>query len=391
MFFPDAQHLFAWYVDIAKPSQMQPDSAMRTLTDSLLAPHNSDFEKVKAAYYWVQDNIKYIAFSDGYEGYIPRNPSDVFRWRYGDCKDMAFLLYTMLKPYNLHLVPAWVGTRSLPYKYTELPSIATDNHLINVFEDKDGKIYFLDPTSTGLNISIPSYFIQGKQCLAYLTDDTCRILEIPVVCPQKNKIDVQLNLAFSGDTLFGKGTWFTDGYIAQRANSAIQGAGTEKQEMYEHLFSVASNKFKLDTVFAVTMSRDSGFRANYAFNIPNYITSTKDEIYINLNLEKELANTRWEQKYIIPLEYNYLTDNRYTTVFEIPPDYKLEYIPTNWEIDNELFTAKFTYELKNNAIHFNKYLTYKQLIVPLNLFNLYNETIDAVCKMYRQCIVLKKK
>jgi len=389
-FFPDAQHLFTWYVGMAKPSQRQPDSAMRALTDSLLAPLNSDFEKVKTAYYWVQDNIKYIAFNDGYGGYIPRNPSDVFRWRYGDCKDMAFLLYTMLKPYNLDVMPAWVGTRILPYKYTEFAGIPT-NHLINTFEDKNGKIYFLDPTSTGLSINLPSNPTQGKQCLSYLSDDTCRILEIPVVSPQNNRLDVQLNLTFSGDTLFGKGTWFSNGYIAQRAVSAMQGAGTKKQEMYEYWFSVASNKFKLDTVFAVTMSRDSGFRANYAFNIPNYITSTKDEIYINLNLEKELANARWEQKYVIPLEYNYLIENVYTIVFEIPAGYKLEYIPANWEIDNELFSAGFIYELKDNMIHFKKQLIYKKLITQLESFDLYNETVESVCKMYKQCIMLKKK
>ena len=390
-FFPDVQHLFGWYVDMIKPSQMQPDSAMRALTDSLITPLNSDIEKVKAAYYWVQDNIKYIAFEEAYEGYIPRNPSDVFRWRYGDCKDMAFLLYTLLKPYPLHVMPAWVGTRSLPYKYTELPSITTDNHAINVFEDKNGEIYFLDPTSTGLNINYPSDFIQEKQCLVYQNDDTYRILEIPRVSARSNKVDIQLNLTFSGDTLFGKGNCFADGYAAQRIISAIQRAGSKKQEMYEQLFSVGSNKFKLEAISPLMMSRDSGFKANYSFNIPNYITSTKDEIYINLNLDKELANARLEQKHTaIPLELDYLTEDVYTAIFEIPTHYKLEHIPENLQIDNEIFSAGCIYELKDNAVYFEKYLIQKKLIIPIELFNLYNETVDSVCRMYKQCVVLKK-
>jgi hypothetical protein len=391
-FFPDVQHLFNWYVDITKPSQMQADSAMRALTDSLIAPLNSDMEKVKAVYYWVQDNIKYIAFEEAYEGYIPRNPSDVFRWRYGDCKDMAFLLYTLLKPYNLHVMPAWVGTRSLPYKYTELTSLAADNHAVNIYEDTDGKIYFLDPTSTGLNIRFPSGFIQGKQCLAYENDDKYRILEAPVMPPQDNIVDIQFHLTFFGDTLFGKGSCFADGYAAQGIIAVIQGAGTKKQEVYEALFSVGSNKFKLDTVYNAMLSRDSGFRVNYAFNIPNYIISTKDEIYINLNLDKELANARLEQKHTaIPLEYDHLTEDVYTTVFEIPADYKLEHLPENLEIDNEIFSAGFIYEQKGNAVHFKKYLIQKKMIIPIELFDLYNETVDKVCKMYKQCIVVRKK
>jgi len=391
-YFPDLQHLFGWYVDMIKPSQMQPDSAMRAFTDSLIAPFHSDFEKVKAVYYWVQDNIKYIAFEDAYEGYIPRNPSDVFQWRYGDCKDMAFLLYTMLKPYNLHVAPAWVGTRSLPYKYTEISNITTDNHLINIFEDKNGKIYFLDPTSTGLNINYPSSFIQGKQCLAYQTDDSCRILEIPIVSSRKNAVDIQYNLTFSGDTLFGKGKCIAEGYAAQHIIAAIKASGSKKQEMYEYMFSVGSNKFKLETATPQLMSRNGGFVADYLFNIPNYITATKDEIYINLNLDKELANARIEQKYMsIPLEEDFLTEDIYSSVFEIPADYKLEYMPETMTIDNEIFSAGFVYELKDSTIHFKKYLIKKLLIIPTELFELYNETVDNVCKMYKQCIVLKKK
>jgi len=391
-FFPDVQHLFGWYVDMIKPSQMQPDSAMRALTDSLIAPLHSDIEKVKAVYYWVQDNIKYIAFEEGYEGYIPRNPADVFQWRYGDCKDMAFLIYTMLKPYHLHVMPTWIGTRSLPYKYTELPNISTDNHLINVFEDQDNKIYFLDPTSKGLNIRFPSNSIQGKQCLIYQDDTTYRILDIPILPAQNNIIDIQYHLTFSGDTLFGKGTCFADGYRSQLIIAAIQRAGTKKQETYEQLFSVGSNKFRLEAAASQTMSRDSGFRAAFAFNIPNYISSTKDEIYINLNLEKELANARIEQKYkAIQLELDYLTEDIYTSVFEIPNDYTLEYIPENLEIDNAIFSVKFTYEFQNNTVHFKKQLVQKMLIIPVELLDLYNETIETVCKMYKQCLVVRKK
>ena len=390
-FFPDYQHLFAWYVDMTKPSQTQSDIAMRTLTDSLLAPLNSDIEKVKAVYYWVQNNIKYIAFEDGYEGYIPRNPSDVFRWRYGDCKDMAFLLYTLLKPYHLYAMPAWVGMRNLPYKYTELASINTDNHLINVFEDKDGKLYFLDPTARGLSMDYPSSGTQGKQCLVYQTDDSCRILEIPIVPPEKNIVDIQYHFTFSGDTLFGEGVCFANGYPAQHIIASIQASGTKKQETYEYLFSVGSNKFKLKTFSPQMMSRDSGFMANYTFHIPNYITSTKEDIYINLNLDKELANARVEAKYVIPLEQDCLTEGVYTSIFEIPENYKLEYLPETVEIDNDILSVGFVYDLKGNTIHFKKYLIYKKLIIPVESLDLYNKTIDAACKMYKQCIVLRKK
>jgi hypothetical protein len=389
-FTPDVQYLFKWYVDISQPSKTQPDATMRALTDSLLAPLHTDIDKVKAVYYWVQDNIKYISFSEGYEGHIPRNPVEVFRWRYGDCKDMSFLIYTLLKPYGLHAAPAWIGTRDLPYKYTELPTAATDNHLINVFKDNDGSFYFLDATSKGLNINYPSAFTQGKQCLVYENDEQYSILEVPVIQPHKNPSITEFYLTFSGDTLFGKGSYASKGYLAIRALGRINGAGTKKHEVYEGLFSVGSNKFKLESVNPLEMSRDSGFRVNYSFRIPNYITSTKDEVYINLNLEKELANAQWESKFVIPLEFDYLIEESYNTIFKIPENYKLEYLPENLVIDNEIFSVGFIYEQKDRYIYFNKYLILKKLTVPTELFQLYNETVDKVCRMYKQSIVLRK-
>ena len=37
----------------------------------------TDLDKIKSIYYWVQDNIRYIAYEDGYSGYIPTAAQDV--------------------------------------------------------------------------------------------------------------------------------------------------------------------------------------------------------------------------------------------------------------------------------------------------------------------------
>jgi hypothetical protein len=231
--------------------------------------------------------------------------------------------------------------------------------------------------------------MQGKQCLKYKSDTEYRVIDIPIVLPQENRKEIQYNLFFLGDILLGEATYKTIGYEAQSNISVIQNAGYKKQEGYNYLFTIGNNKFKLVTVSQEFMSRDSGFKAKYEFSIPNYITTTKDEVYINLNFEKELANEKWDEKYNFPLEFKYLKENLFTTVIDIPAHYKLEYVPENFEIDNEIFSAGFIYEVKDNAVHFKKYLTLKKLIIPIELFDIYNETVDHICKMYKQCIVLK--
>ena len=76
----------------------------------------TDEAKARRIYKWVQQNIKYVAFEDGMEGFIPRDASLVCSRRYGDCKDMASILTKMLQYSGVEACFVWIGTRSLPYE-----------------------------------------------------------------------------------------------------------------------------------------------------------------------------------------------------------------------------------------------------------------------------------
>ena len=45
----------------------------------LTATAKTDEEKIKNIYYWVQDNIRYIAFEDGIAGFKPDDSQNVFQ------------------------------------------------------------------------------------------------------------------------------------------------------------------------------------------------------------------------------------------------------------------------------------------------------------------------
>ena len=92
----------------------------------------------------MQDNIRYIAYEDGYSGYIAAGAQDVLAKKFGDCKGMANLLTEMLKlaGYDSHFT--WIGTRQLPYPQS-MPALCVNNHAICTL-NFSGKTYFLDAT-----------------------------------------------------------------------------------------------------------------------------------------------------------------------------------------------------------------------------------------------------
>jgi len=60
-------------------NQDEVDSELRNIVDELTKDKSSNVEKVRAIYYWVQENIKYIDFEYALGGFIPREANNVFK------------------------------------------------------------------------------------------------------------------------------------------------------------------------------------------------------------------------------------------------------------------------------------------------------------------------
>ncbi|MCG8697678.1 MAG: DUF3857 domain-containing transglutaminase family protein, partial [Bacteroidales bacterium] len=157
--------LYGWYYTFIENLQEDLDhKALKTIVDEVTNENMSEFEKVEQLFYWIQRNIKYIAFEEGEGGFIPRKPNEVLSKRYGDCKDNTSLLHALLKVAGIDSYYTWIGTRDLPYSYGEFASPIIDNHMILSYKHKD-TWYFLDGTGNYQNINVPTSFIQGKEAL----------------------------------------------------------------------------------------------------------------------------------------------------------------------------------------------------------------------------------
>ncbi len=76
-------------------------------------------------------------------GLIPHPASYVCEKRYGDCKDMANLIVSMLHMAGVNnAYHTWIGTRDLPFKYTEFPTPIVDNHMIATYVTQKWRLHF---------------------------------------------------------------------------------------------------------------------------------------------------------------------------------------------------------------------------------------------------------
>ena len=157
--------LYNWYYSLVENVNTEPaDQDLIKIVNTITKDKKNDLEKVKEIYYWAQKNIKYIAFEYALGGFIPRESNEVFRKKYGDCKDNSSILYKMLEIAGVKGNLTWIGTRSIPYTYKEVPTPVVDNHMILSYEN-NGKTYYLDATGRYIKFGLPTSFIQGKEAL----------------------------------------------------------------------------------------------------------------------------------------------------------------------------------------------------------------------------------
>ncbi len=389
----DLSGLFNWYASLVKEVNTQPPSEeLKNIVAELTAPLTTDFEKVKAIYYWTQQNIKYIDFEYALGGFIPREANDVFNKKYGDCKDNSSILKEMLDIANIEGSLTWIGTRSIPYGYEEVPTPIVDNHMILSFND-GGNTYFLDATGRYTPIDMPTSFIQGKEALVENSTGGYEIKKVPIVPSSKNQIREVATISILDNDIKGKGEASFSGYLKAAIFRGLENSTTDTKlkELYNDLLEKGSNKFMVSTFKEkYKFNYEKDFEVIYDFSIDDQVKLLGEEMFLNLNLNKPLEYFKVDKDRTYKIEYDYKSEYHYTTTLVVPDGYKIDYLPSNFEESTSLISSKVTYEHEGNTIKYNHNVIANYIELDVTQQKEVNAFIDNALKQYSEVIVLKK-
>lgn len=385
----DTELLYKYYKIFTESINKTEDPELKEIALNITTSLESDKEKIKAIFYWVKDNIKYVAFENGYEGFIPRDAKLVNARRFGDCKDMSSIITQMAKYAKIPNVNlCWIGTRRIPYSYHEIATPAVDDHMIASI-DLDGKIIFLDATDKEAVFGLPTGFIQGKDAMIQRGDEF-EIVKVPVVTPIENLRKESIQLTLDKSTLKGVGNLSLHGiYRSDFLNNIGDAAKNNRLEIIKSLVIKGNNKFQLKEYKEQNVeNRDLPYIVDYQFNLENYVVSAANEYYLSMFLskpfEQNVINKDREAKY----EFDFLYQKDFSVSMKLPPGMKVKKLPEDISADNALMAYNVKYRLEDNLLKLDFMVENKKLLLEPSDFELWNTNMQNLKSIYNENIVL---
>lgn len=385
--FNSTEDLYKWYKSLVDQMKDDPEQLKAKVTE-LTASAKNDEEKIKNIYYWVQDNIRYIAFEDGIAGFKPDDSQNVFNKRYGDCKGMANLIKQMLVLAGFDARLTWIGTKHIAYDYS-IASLSVDNHMICTVYYK-GKPIFLDGTEKFNCFGEYAERIQNKEVMIE-NGDQYIIDKVPFNQAVQNKETFTANLKIVDEKLSGNcQRSFTGESRSQFQNIYNSFENSKKEEALEgFLSSNDKNNHVSDIKTSDLKSRDQKLSIDYKLDSSNRVSMFDEEMYLNFEFMNDYKALTFKDRKT-DYEFDYKTLYETEILIALPQGYTIEKKPENLKIEDEDYTIEANFSLQNNQLIYKKSFQFKNALLRKSHLDSWAAAHKKLLDFYNSSITLTK-
>ncbi len=183
-----------WYWGLIR-DQLYADESLRRTVRELMDGATDTREKVRRIYDWVIRNTRYVALEFGIHGFLPYRVPDIVTRGFGDCKDKASLIYTMLREAGIDARIVLTRTRRNGEISGQPASLAVFDHAIAYVPELD---LYLDGTAEFTGLDELPQMDQGVTVLRVGPDDVT-LAETPMMPADANRLARELTLTLTPD------------------------------------------------------------------------------------------------------------------------------------------------------------------------------------------------
>ncbi|MGI4827270.1 MAG: DUF3857 domain-containing transglutaminase family protein [Janthinobacterium lividum] len=373
------QGIGEWYDTLAHDRIVAtPDIAAKA--SELTAGKTDFYDKAEAIGNFVQGKIRYFVIEMGVGGYQPHTAEDIFRGKYGDCKDKATLLSAMLSSVGIHgaLVmvdtergvidpkdPSIVGSHMIGA--IEVPKGYESPKLHAVVTAKTGKRYLIfDPTWEETPFGQLENNLQGSYGVL-LEGSASQVIELPVMNPELNTVRRTASLHLEADgVLKGTVTEKRFGDLAERERWVFLHEDAAKQQQYidrsvaKDMAAASVSDLKVQN--AETLSKDLtmsfDLHAEHFANNVGPLLMVRPRILGSYGLPVD----REPRKVAIDLHETMQGTDEFD--IELPEGYVVDELPDPVKADLGFASYVSSSELRGRTLHYSRTFTLREMTLP---------------------------
>jgi hypothetical protein len=363
---------------------------------ALTAAVTSTTGKMAALGKFVQDDIRYVAIELGIGGWQPHAATDVYSHHFGDCKDKATLLSTMLKEIGVESYYVVVNTNRGAVN-AKTPAVNWFNHVILAIKLPDGnsepelkatlehktlgRLLIFDPTDD----LTPFGYLRGPLQSNFgllVSDAGGDLIELPKLAASMNGTRRTAKLTLTtGGALTGDIVEIRLGDRGAYQRYALRSAATDKDKIkpIESLLAESLSNYRITHASVSNLEKmDQPFRYDYSLVVENYAKTAGSLVLVRPRVlgsrSSALLETKEPRKF--PVEFR--GPSLDSDMFEItlPAGYEVSDLPPPVDVDYDFASYHSKAEASGNTLKYTRRLEVKQLTVPV-------EQAETLKKFYR--------
>jgi hypothetical protein len=364
---------------------------------ALTGPAATPLANMRALAEFVQHDIRYVAIELGIGGWQPHAASEIFAHHYGDCKDKATLMSSMLKEIGVDSYYVTINTergaagpKTPPHIYwfnhqilaVKLPAGIEDSSVAAVMQHpKLGKLLFFDPTDELTPFGQLRGALQANYGLL-VTPNGGELVELPQLPTQTNGLHrtALLRLSATG-TLMGevKETRVGDRAASQRYELRAANKDADRIKPIETMLGYSLSKYSLTkATYANLDQMDQPFEYNYSLVAESYAKVAGDLLLVRPRVMGSKATGVLEAKEPRRYPVEFEGPSKDTDIFEItlPPGFVVDDLPPAVKEDHGFASYQSKTEVVGNVLRYTRTFEVKDPFIPL-------EKVDELRNLYR--------
>jgi hypothetical protein len=400
-----------WYARLSK-DRLVPSPEIAAKAQELTAGKSDFFDKAEAIAEFLQKEVRYVAIEVGIGGYQPHSAADVFRNRYGDCKDKATLAASMLSVVGIHTAlvlvdtergvidedaPSIVGDHMITA--IEIPPGYTSPRLHSVVTAKSGRRYLIfDPTWEKTPFGQLEHELQGSYGLL-LEDADSEPIQLPVLDPTLNTVHRVATFRLSADgALQGTVIEKRFGDLSEERREVYSvGDEKERREYLDHTLERDFTAFSAADVKAENVdSLSQEFSLSYTISADRYARAMGPLLMVRprvlgiLGLGEVALDTEHLQR-AVPIDLKETMQVTDDFSIELPEGYIADDLPQPVKLDMGFAAYQSAVVVEGGTLHYTRTFVVRELTLPASRYADVRKLATTIASDEASLAILKRR